>query len=334
MENDVFVLAENECSSIRLTEKYLGKQYKNHFNDHLISLTEVSLMLNDDPNFILKKPRLKMTERLYYEIEGYVLEKLDDVEQEEDLVKIDELKTKTSDKVRQELGRFYRDDSEINSIIDYSVEGFVLSTKFELMSNPNNLINPWGPSKNILLKDNILHKFSTDMDYISDMGTKKQNSENQSEILKNTKIGVIGKGKKDGFTTAILNDMSGMRNLILNLMESLAPNSGSPINANRIVVELRKAGVTELDMTDSQIRAWLIYPLKRMSKIGSNKEGYFLFENCNDIEVSYFSHFENFKGFMNTLENHRNYALSKGCSPELDEHFKYMKRILQRNNKL
>jgi hypothetical protein len=326
-------VARNECNSIALTDSYLKKQYKNNFGFHLNGLLELCLALNNDSSFVLRQPGFKMSESFYYEIEGYILERLDDIS--EDLLdELDVIEDGVKNKIIDDLGTFYNGDSELDAIINYSVDGFILATKFELMSRASSFHNPWNPSKAVLLHNKFIHKFSTDMSYIADMGSPitRVSQDGESEVLKNTHIGLVAKGRKDGFSTALYRDLFGLRNTLLDVMSEIAPNSERPANAHAIVRTLRQMGLSETDFSDSNIRSWLLYPLKRMSKIGSNKEGYFLLESCVDIHASYVSHLENFKGFLRTLESHRDLGRIRNCSANLDMHRQILRQFLDSEN--
>lgn len=70
-------------------------------------------------------------------------------------------------------------------------------------------------------------------------------------------------------------------------------------------------GVKVEDISDKEILNWVVKPLKRSLKLGSNKEGYFIILDENDLHESYMSHYNNYLGYKATLDRHKDIAKYK-----------------------
>lgn len=310
MDSLVLETANREIDSIDLTDNYRKRKFKNNFSTHLDGLVDIAMRINGDDDFILKG-NFELTKQLYWEIEAFVLENIDDVHNDDVLASLEELEDRVRGKIVRNLGVYYENIPEINDIIDYSVNGFLMSSKFDCMDAANSFINPWSTSKAVLTENGVLHSFYTDSDYLDDLGINTR-SNSSSELTKH-RIGVVAKGKRDSFTGGMIRDLYGLRNHLFNVIEEAAPSSSNPITTDEIVLRLRSEGLTEDEFSYNQIKNWLILPLKSSGKIGSSTEGYFKMNDCEDLRVTYISHLENFKGYLRTIERYRQIANSKNC---------------------
>lgn len=326
MEDNIIAKAKEDFSNIELTDSYVAKRYTKKFHSHLAGLVEASLNFTTSENPILKKKDIFISDDLYWQIEADVLENIDHVSDESILLQLDDLEDSIREGIIRSLGSFYRSsDLDLGKIIDYSVTKSVLAIKFNFMSNTDNINNPWEESKEILTDSKILHSFSNDLNYLKDLGVDIKLRKKDSEVISKHTIGVISKGKRDTYSGGYVRDLLGLRNTVIDIFEEHNSTSANPLKLEKIVELLHSMGVDEL--SDNEIKSWLIYPLKLMSKIGSNREGYFLLSDCGDILSSYDSHYENLRGYLRTLERHRVLATQKGC--ELDERFNRHKNLFK-----
>lgn len=302
--------ANSEIDSIDLTNNYRKRKFKKNFSSHLDGLVDIAVRINTDDNFILKG-NFELTKELYWEIEAFVLENLDDVTDDETLGSLEDIEERVREKIVGNLGAYYENIPEINDIIDYSVNGFVMSSKFEFMVSANKFINPWSASKAVLTENGVLHSFYTDSAYLDDLGIDTRS--NSSFELTKHRIGVVAKGRREDFTGGMIRDLYGLRNHLFNIIEDIAPSSSNPITTEEIVLRLRSEGLTESEFSFNQIKNWLILPLKSSGKIGSSTEGYFKMGDCEDLKVTYISHLENFKGYLRSVERYRQMANSNNC---------------------
>lgn len=328
------ILEIPDFGDIVLTDSYRGKGYKRHFDQHLNSLLNTSVEITQDYNreSILDRKDISINDALYWEVENYILETLDDTspEVDDELFKLeDTLKSK----IINSLGNLYdRSDVPLRLMIDNTVQDTLLSFKFELFSEKDRYQNPWDPAKKILFEDNVLYMFSSSSYKLKELGFNvKDSNKNESELLKDKKINIVAKGKKKGYAYDYVRDLLALRNIVFNIIKDKSQSGEKSIKSKNIIDEVRKLGILTSELTDSQIRNWLITPLKRSSKIGSYKEGFFALDTCQDVVKSYNYHLENLKGYFRTLENHRRIAGKFGC--DNDDFFRHYS-IFPRSNEI
>ena len=284
---------KESISGLHLTDSYRSKLYTKNFNSHLDSLIQTSIDLMANENNVFKRNNITITNSLYWQAEAYILENLDDVEEEDVLGELDDLEDILYNKIIKSLGKNYDKSSMLNRMIDLSVHNVLMYTKFHFFSKNKGYNNPWDFAKNMLFDNSVIHTFSDNIEEFYDYGLKLNDKE--SEITKYNRIGILGKGNRKDYTTGYVRDLVSIRNTLYNILEEEGYNSSKPIKINNIFEKVRSLGINENELSDSNIKNWLISPLKRNNKVGSCREGYFVINSCKDLEVSYISHLENFK---------------------------------------
>lgn len=306
--------AKKDFEKISLTDSYRSKKFTKNFDKHLMTLVDTTITLAGEYKTILSDDNISITDKLYWESEGYILEKLDTVNNRQILDDFNNLEDILYDRIKNSLGNDYNDSEALNLMIDNSVHDVLLALKFNFFERKNEFSNPWEDAKNILFHNKVLHTFSNDLEKLNAFGFKIESSDSADIIDK--KINIIGKGKRSDYNYGFVRDLVGLRNTVIQILDEDNSFGSSATKAEAIILKLRNMGVLDIELSDNNIKSWLIAPLKRANRIGSDKEGYFLLKNCNDIKISYNSHFENFKGYYRTLENHRKLALKFGCSDD------------------
>jgi hypothetical protein len=315
--NQFLINAKAEFENISLTESYRSKKFTKNFDRHLSTLIDTTILLAGDKSSILSEGNISISDKLYWESEGYILEKLDTITDAEILRDFDNLEDILYDRIKHSLGKDYDTSEALNLMIDNSVHDALLAFKFNFFERKNEFFNPWEDAKNILIENQVLYTFSSDMEKLNSMGFTIESTDSADIVDK--KINIIGKGKRSDYSYGFVRDLIGLRNTVVQILDENSSYGNSATKADQIISKLRDMGVLNTELTDSNIKTWLIAPLKRNNRIGSDNEGYFLLKDCEDVKVSYDSHFENFKGYFRTLENHRKLALKFGCE---DDHFK------------
>lgn len=309
---DYISRAKEEFSNIILTDNYKKKGFAKNFGEHVDQLFEVSEIIGDEAKSLLQGKEASISDRIYWQTEAAVLEKLDDLNDNAVLLDLDNLEDLMYDNIKRALGRNYSKESELNKIIDHTVHGALMAIKFNYFTKKDLFLNPWENAKNILGQDMMLYSFATDTNEFSQLGIPL--SKNESVEISDKKIGVIGRGNRPDYNFHSVRDVIGLRNTVVGILDEHADAFNHPMNSPRIIKELRAMGLTKEELSDSNIATYLIAPLKKSGRIGSSSEGYFLLKTCVDVEISYKSHLETLKGFFNTLENHRLLAQRFGCN--------------------
>jgi hypothetical protein len=320
--------ARNKLDEVHLTKDYRVKQYRNYFRKHLNSLFDISNIIVDNEESIFSQPSLVLTDRIYYQTEGFVLENIDDLDDEAIDRDLDNLRDFLYHKIKVELGRYYDKTSiELLKMIDRTVHSAVLSVRYNFFSRSNEFINPWISENNIFTENKVLHIFSTDREEIIDF---IDDDSNESVEISEKKIWILAKGQRSDTTYGYIRDLLGLRNTVLSILDEHASSYRNPLKTELIIGKLRQMGIPSEEYSDSNIKNWLITPLKRGNRIGSSKDGYFMLNTCDDIAFSYSSHLENLKGYFRTLESHRRLAEKKGCLVQhnLNEHIEFLSRYL------
>lgn len=325
--NQLLSNARKEFENISLTESYRSKQFTKNFDRHLTTLIDTTILLAGDKSTVLSNDDVYITDKLYWEAEGYILEKLDTITDSGILRDFGNLEDVLYDRIKHSLGDDYNNSEALNLMIDNSVHDTLLALKFNFFERKDDFFNPWEDAKNILLDNQVLYTFSNDMEKLNSLGFKIDSNDSADIIDK--KINIIGKGKRPDYSYGFVRDLIGLRNTVIQILDEDNSYGNSATKADEIISKLRGMGVLNTELTDSNIKTWLIAPLKRNNRIGSDKEGYFLLKDCHDVKTSYLSHFENFKGYFRTLENHRKLALKFGCD---DEQFKSHLSFLSNNS--
>lgn len=314
--NAIINNARNQFDGLVLTDDYRMKQFTKNFDTHLSVLLDTTVKLSSSPTILGKKD--SMSDQLYWESEAFILEKLDDLTDTNILDELDDLEDHIYAKIKSELGNNYDDkDDKLNMIIDNSVHDYMLSVKFNFFSRKDSFTNPWESASDIIIENQVLFMFSKDAEKLKSMGFKIK-SEKESELISDQKINIVAKGKRKDYSYSYVRDLIGLRNTLLDIMEDDKSYGVRAMKVDAIIAKIRLLGVSREELSDNNIKSWIIYPLKRTNKIGSHKEGYFLLKDCDSVGLSYQSHFVNLKGYFKTLENHRKLASQFSCGNDFD----------------
>ena len=327
MKDDYIHIARSKFSKLPLTDSYKSKKFTKNFGAHLNLLIETSESLDATASSIYLDRDFVINDRIYWQTEAMILENLDDVVDVNVLKDLENLEDELYESIKISLGKNYNKTTELNKIIDNTVHSALLSVKYNYFSKKDEYNNPWEDAKNILTENEVLYSFSSDIGELSSLGYKP--SKKDSEDIKFKKIGIIGKGYRPSYTFSYVRDLIGLRNTVFQILDDKANSRSNPINTQHIIKELRDMGIDSNDLSDGQISALLIAPLKRGNKIGSCTEGYFVMHDIEDVEVSYKSHLETFQGFYNTLENHRQLAIKLGST---DSKFEAHRKLFKYEN--
>lgn len=304
--------------NFKLTDSYRGKGFAKNFSSHVNGLFDLINEINSSDKMI---EEVELTDRAYFEMESHVFEKLNLDLNEEIEDEIDIIEESLYENINNEL-KLPQTDIRVEKMIDNTVASCLNWLRFELLPTSNEYINPWLDASNILIENNMLYLFSSNTHYLKNEYDIDLANKNESEEVRLKKVGIVGKGNRDDFTYGSYRDILALRATVYNLIDDKAPTSENPIIADKIIEEIRLMGIPEYELTDANIKTWLIYPLKRASKIGSCREGYFILKDCGDIIRSYESHLNQFKGYLNTLNRHK--ALVKRnrfeCDYDFDKH--------------
>lgn len=310
---------ESSVHQLSLTENYRPKGYVKNFNQHVDDLITTCVNLTGD-NFDEDK-NFHFTDSVYWSCEAIILEKLDDIDDNSFLNALDNLEDQLYSTLKRKIKtiKSYTDQSLINKMLDLTVNNILLSLKFDKFSDASLFENPWMETTKILLENGLIYTFSNDINSLKDLGLKI--NENESELIKKNLVGVVGKGNQDKFATGYFRDLAYLRNLLYDLLESENHTSSKPIKADSIIDQIRQVGIGSKELSDNNIRSWIITPLKKSNRLGSNNEGFFIIKTEEDLIASYERHLESFKGFYRTLENHKRLADKFNISSDrLDKH--------------
>lgn len=268
--------------NIVLTDNYKGLSYRNSLNDHIVSVLDVAAEKLD--NNVLKDTNLVFSKRLYNECLATIYEN--------NIIQIDsqqKAEFKAIKKVLystfiEKLGNFFDiNDNVLIETIDFTVCNYMDWFKYKDTLH----INPWTYSNNILTEGHLLYSFT---DNIDDYRHLLKKNIKESELTRQLTIGVLAKGNRKDYAQSYVKDIYGLRNLLLNLLGDKNHDRNDPLRIKDIISEFRKMGVSKIDLSDNHIKSWIVYPLKKFAKLGSNKTGYFIIRNEEDLYESYMSH--------------------------------------------
>ncbi len=299
---------ENFFSDIELTSNYKRLSYKNNLNDHIVSVLD--LASENSNSKIFQDKNLKFSKSLYWECLSVIYEKnpiqKTDIEKETNRI----LEQKLYIDVINKLGEFFNPNDELLlETIDFTISNYIDNLNYKnILEN----CNPWSFTNDILINENLLYSITDNNENYYQLKNHKE-----SELSKNLTIGVIAKGHKKEYSHSYIRDIYALRKLFLNLLDEENYDSLRPLKINNIIKSFRKLNISENDLTDGNIKNWIVKPLKKSIKIGSNKNGYFIIRNEDDLYESYISHFNNFNGFYKTLEKHQ--KISKSFDSVTDE---------------
>ncbi|MDQ5930360.1 MAG: hypothetical protein QG594_2148 [Bacteroidota bacterium] len=281
---------------ITLTDSYRSSSYKNNLNNHIVSVLDYASEHTDSKVF--NDVNLKFSKTLYWECLEVIYENnskpTTDEEKEENRI----LEQNLYIHVINKLGKFFdQNDELLLETIDFTIGNYIDNQNYHKILNNS---NPWIFTNDILINDHLLYSFTDNVTEYKHLQNKKE-----SEISKNLTIGVLAKGQKKEYKHSYIRDIYALRKLFLNLLDENNYNCLKPLKLDEIIKHFRKLDILEDDLTDKNIKNWIVKPLKKSIKIGSNKNGYFIIRDEDDLYESYISHLNNFKGFYKTLENHQ-----------------------------
>lgn len=276
--------------------------YKNNLNEHIVSVLDFAAENTDSKVF--RDKDLKFSKTLYWECLSVIYEKnpilVSDSEKEVNRI----LEQNLYIDVINKLGKFFDPNDELLlETIDFTISNYFDNRMYKDVLKTS---NPWSMTNDILINDHLLYCFT---DNIDDYGILNKNKK-ESEISKTLTIGVLAKGSKKDYQHSVIRDIYALRMLLLNLLNDKNHDCINPLKINEIISKFRELGINDKDLTDGNIRNWIVKPLKKNIKIGSNKNGYFIIRNEDDLHESYVSHLNNFKGFYKTLEKHQKISKS------------------------
>lgn len=315
----------NTYQKIILTENYQTQSYKNSINDHIISVLDYASSKSE--NKVLKSTDLKFSKQLYWESLNTIYQNNPIEVDEQSKLANRELKQNLYKKIIRELDKYFNiNDLLLIESIDFTISNYMDNYKY---CNVFGASNPFSFANNVFEKNNLLYSFTDNKDEYSHLIKKNKK---ESELTKNLTIGVLAKGHREDYSQAYIKDIYALRNLLLNLLEQDNHDSRNPLKINELCTKFRNLNVSESDLTDSNIKNWIVQPLKRFTKLGSNQYGYFIIKTEEDLYESYKSHYKNFIGFYNTLERHKNFAESMS-STNLND-FDIHKEIYDKHQKI
>lgn len=294
----------NTNLNIELTDSYKKSLYKNLLNDHITSVLDLAIDCSDNKEILSDK--FKFTKQLYWECVDVIHEKnheksINLTDQTKDEYKKDKINLYKT--IINKLGEFYhKNDEHLVDSIDFTVNNY-----FENLIYKDSLgdLNPWQYSNKILTDEKLLYTFTDD---INEYKSLLRKNKNESSLTKELTIGVLCKGAREDYAQAYIKDNFAFRKLLLDLLDDKNHDCKDPIKNKDIIKLFRSLNVSESDLADNNIYNWILKPLKKFTKIGSNTDGYFIIRNEEDLYESYKSHYKNYIGYFKTLEKHRKYS--------------------------
>lgn len=287
--------------SFRLSENYRdNRSFPNHFNEHVNLVFMYESMLSNGANQA-KSNQFVFSKRRYAEAETAILSELDTINSEDDELLFDDLEDQLYAKVESDLGQYFDRNQETLALIDHTVHSVLKKIRFQFFDAHQDFLNPWEGEAAILYDSNYLFKPIFDETEFDEIKKLKRGAR-KSEVHDNTEIYVAVKAKTKHFSYGSFKDFIRLRLIFLDFLSDKMGSSRTPVSFAELANEFMKM---DSSITENEIKSKIIYPLKSMSKIGSCKEGYFLLETAEDIEKSYRSHFQRWKGYYRTLEAHR-----------------------------
>ncbi|MDQ6470131.1 hypothetical protein RB619_05710 [Flavobacterium sp. LHD-80] len=301
----------NIFEDISLTNSYNKLSYRNDFNNHIVSVLDFAL--ENTGSEVLKNKDLKFSKGLYWECLNSIYENNPIIRNEEEKEQNRLFEQSLYLNIITKLdGYFDEDDDLLLESIDFTISNYTDDLNYGQRLD----FNPWSYSNKIFTEDNLLYTFTDNKDEYKHLLKHKKK---ESELSKYLTIGVLGKGQRKDYAQSYIKDIYALRTLFLNLLEENKHDSDNPIKFYNIIKQFRDLGISKTDLTDGNIKYWIVKPLKNSVKIGSNKNGYFAILTEADLYESYKSHYSNFIGFHKTLEKHKKHSISTFLS--LDEKF-------------
>ncbi|MCS3868782.1 hypothetical protein J3D55_001698 [Chryseobacterium ginsenosidimutans] len=286
-----------EFNEITLTDSYNKLSYKNDINNHIISVLDIAL--ENTESEILKAQDFKFSKRLYWECISIIYENNPIIRTEEEKENDRVIEQNLYRQVINKLDTFFdKNDQVLLETMDFTISNFIDNRHYSDKLS----INPWNFTDKIFIENNLLYSFTDNRDEYDHL---LKNKRKESELSRYATIGVLGKGHRKDYAQSYIKDIYALRTLFLNLLDENNYDSRKPIKINEIFKQFRDLGILKTDLSDSNIRYWIVKPLKDSIKIGSNKNGFFIIRNEEDLNESYKSHYRNFIGFYKTLEKHK-----------------------------
>jgi len=293
----------NELSkfdAIDLTNSYKKSTCRNDFNQHIVSVLDIAY--NNTKSDILTSADMKFSKALYWECINSIYEDCPIVRSDQQKEENRQFQESLYSSVINKLGSFFNINDEILlETIDFTISNYMNFVDYNNHFNEK-IINPWEFSSNIFLESNLLYTFSDNIDEFSHLLKKNKTESDESKYKA---IGILCKGKREDYVQKYIKDIYAVRNLFLKILDEKNHDMKKPIKIRDIYKLFRTLGIDKDDLSDSNIRYWIVLPLKDQIKIGSNKNGYFLIRTEEDLNASYQSHYKKLLGYYRTLNRHQ-----------------------------
>lgn len=304
----------NTYQDIELTESYQKLSYKNHINDHITTVLDFAAEFSDSD--VLKDSNLKFSKRLYWECIDSIYQKNPIILDEEGKEKNRKIKQDLYKTIINKLGIYFNiKDTVLIETIDFTISNYMDNLNYDEVLGTN---NPWSITNSILMDNNLLYSFTDNKDEYKHLLKKNKK---ESELSKTLTIGVVAKGHRKDYVQSYIKDIFALRNLLMNLLDEKNHDRTNPLKITDIIQNFRDLQIPEDQISDYNIKSWIVKPLKRFTKLGSNKDGYFIIRNEEDLYESYKSHYNNFTGFYKTLERHKRFASTfEAVNNNFDKH--------------
>ncbi|MCV9931803.1 hypothetical protein OIU80_05860 [Flavobacterium sp. LS1R47] len=291
-------------NNIKLKDNYKTRLFKDKINDHISNVFYLASTYDENIKDLFSKEFRILNYHYSCDlIKENSSEYTEYVSSHTDF--INELEINLFNNIKSLLGKnFSYEDKNLLTLIDTTIENYSENYVYQNIQklNNNNNINPFQSSANILIEDQLLFDFC---EFNEEYSEFKKIKKNESQLIANKNISILTKCNNENFNYSEVRDTFYYKELILNELDSKKRNSSNPIKLTDIFDYFRELGVPKEELSNSNILNWIVKPLKRYSKLGSNKEGYFIILDENDLQESYISHLSRYNGYFNTLERHR-----------------------------
>lgn len=217
---------------------------------------------------------------------------------------LDDARDILKQKIQQLLGNEGKSDF-LKPIVRFTLDSYSNLLMYQML-HPNSCLNPWKPIDEILKKGYIFIA-SDNKDLLKEYHPKI-NEKTEKDYPNNLEF-VAKKQNEKKFKGFVVDNRLSKQHLVYDYLNDYAGGFSAAKSIKQILKYFEGIGKK---ITDAELKAAILLPLKRAGIIGSSTKGYYFIKTPSDLETSYDFHNNKMESLQKTLAIYKTKAKEMG----------------------